>query len=43
MRFAELTSPPRFSTFFRQRPRRFAPNFGSGIFIVHCGAGCLKK
>jgi len=39
--FAELTISPRFSSFFRQRPRRFAPDFRPGIFIVVAQASCL--
>jgi len=34
LEFAELTRPLRFSSFFPQRPRRFAPDKSPGIFIV---------
>jgi hypothetical protein len=30
----ELTANTGFPSFFRQRPRRFAPDFRPGIFIV---------
>jgi hypothetical protein len=33
----ELTAAKAFSTFFRQRPRRFAPDLRPGIFIASGG------
>jgi hypothetical protein len=38
MSFAELTWPRGLFNFFTQRPRRFAPDFRPGIFIVQRGA-----
>jgi hypothetical protein len=39
----ELTLPPHFSSFFPQRPRRFAPDFRPGIFIVQAERGSVSR
>jgi hypothetical protein len=39
----ELTPADAFSTFFRQRPRRFAPDYRPGIFIVAGSAVRLRR
>jgi hypothetical protein len=37
----ELTLPAHFPRFYRQRPRRFAPDLHPGIFVVVAPASCL--
>ena len=43
VRKGELTLSPHFPSFFRQRPRRFAPDYRPGIFIVGGRAALLRR
>jgi hypothetical protein len=42
LRFVELTSDVHVSSFFAQRPRRFAPDKNPGIFIADTRRGLQK-